>query len=1245
MRKKVSLWLACVMVIQLVIGLLPVSAAGSQGKAGSKSAVKVASVTNAVYSAPQILNTIPAHNASEVSVNTRLDIVFDQPVTKGSGYITIVDQSASSEYQKIDVNTSEVSISGKFVSISNKALVANKRYYVTIDPGAIKNTTDGGDLPFAGLSGTSWSFNTVRLVDTTAPVVTSYYPTNGTNVSSASSLTLTFNEVVYPGSGNIRIFNASNQPVDTISANSLQVTGGGTTVIRINPTSGALNSNTSYYVLIDAGAFTDQAYNPYAGISSSSTWTFRVATDTTKPYVISQSPSDGSSNVAIGATISLTFSEDVQLNTSTISLRPINTNANTITGRTSLSSDRRTVTIIPQSSMGFSTTYAIDIPSDFVRDLAGNPNDARWGTSYWTFTTTIQDNTAPVLQSIKMYNNNAIVLQYNEYLDQNSEPYTSNFTVSINDESRGVSSVSVSGDRVYVYLQSGVAVGQYVKVTYSPGVRPIQDLARNKASSFYNQVVQNTVETTLPKVTSGYISGRTLSLTFSDSINNLSSYAYTQFTVTANGSTKSISSNSTYNSSSITLTLDSSVSNGEVIKVSYSPGSYPLMSYYGTPISSFSDFFIRNYNDNVAPKLESTSVNGNKLVLTYNEAIDSSFVPMKSHYSVLVNDKPIYVTAISINQNIVELTLASSVATNQTVTVSYAPGDPRLRDLNGNYAPAFNLEKVGYGNNTGIPYVKSAVLNGDIITLTMSEKVSTASTLGSSQFSVRANNAAVTVNAVTLNTYNDTITIRLGSTIPSSGQSVIVSYTPGYYPIKDLDGNELKAFTNMAVTGPSGTTGVTGSDLLKSEQGYNPYASTLNILKSDVAQISSDRSRSGQPINRYTLDGAKLKEAFLYVIKQDPSLNKVVTFDVSTTERAAAVAIPVQTLEEIRSQNMNTYLSIRFGEATYTLPLKSMDVGQLTRGLGSSGNNVLILMQIEKQSSGNSAIPIVSQINKGSIQPVSEPYDFHISGIIANSSSQQSQDMNIRMDHMLKLRTVAKEDQSAAIRYDSVAGQISYVPTLFGKDTSATYATFTGPSNDMYRIVSNNAYYADVQTHWAKADITQLASKFVVEGRSSTAFVPNASITRAEFAVFVARALGLSGDKASAARFKDVSSNTMEGAYIGAASKAGIIQGNTDGTFKPNNLITREQMALMVVRAMDHVGKGVVLDTDSSTLLKKFSDRGKINKSAQIAVAKALQSEIIAGMTANTFNPQGNATRAQAVVMLKRMMQSIQYLN
>ncbi|MEH7087222.1 Ig-like domain-containing protein, partial [Neobacillus drentensis] len=136
-----------------------------------------------------------------------------------------------------------------------------------------------------------------------------------------------------------------------------------------------------------------------------SQWSFStVRTDTTKPYVVSQSPSNGSTNVAISTSMLVQFSENVQLNTSTINIRTVNSTSGSITGRVTLNSDRRTVTITPTSNLIANTSYYIEIPSDFVRDLSGNPNDAKTGTGFWSFTTTVLDKTAPVLQSTKMYN-------------------------------------------------------------------------------------------------------------------------------------------------------------------------------------------------------------------------------------------------------------------------------------------------------------------------------------------------------------------------------------------------------------------------------------------------------------------------------------------------------------------------------------------------------------------------------------------------------------------------------------------------------------------------------------------------------------------------------------------------------------------------------------------------------------------------------------------------------------------------
>ncbi|MMZ70455.1 Endo-1,4-beta-xylanase A precursor [compost metagenome] len=72
----------------------------------------------------------------------------------------------------------------------------------------------------------------------------------------------------------------------------------------------------------------------------------------------------------------------------------------------------------------------------------------------------------------------------------------------------------------------------------------------------------------------------------------------------------------------------------------------------------------------------------------------------------------------------------------------------------------------------------------------------------------------------------------------------------------------------------------------------------------------------------------------------------------------------------------------------------------------------------------------------------------------------------------------------------------------------------------------------------------ELTGKLIAEPRSGGLFDPDKSITRAEFAVFIAKGLGLDGDEANARRFSDVTSGTTA-AYIGAAAKAGIITGNT----------------------------------------------------------------------------------------------------
>src|SRR5690606_35053638 len=133
--------------------------------------------------------------------------------------------------------------------------------------------------------------------------------------------------------------------------------------------------------------------------------------------------------------------------------------------------------------------------------------------------------------------------------------------------------------------------------------------------------------------------------------------------------------------------------------------------------------------------------------------------------------------------------------------------------------------------------------------------------------------------------------------------------------------------------------------------------------------------------------------------------------------------------------------------------------------------------------------------------------------------------------------------RTTAVHYDEVAGTISAAPTTFDTENGGTRISFKRPGNSAYAIVHSEHTFSDTVNHWANSTILIMARKFVVEGHSSTKFAPQASISRAEFATYIAKGLGLSANKEAARKFTDVSSNSAMGGYIGAAAASGIVAG------------------------------------------------------------------------------------------------------
>jgi len=219
-------------------------------------------------------------------------------------------------------------------------------------------------------------------------------------------------------------------------------------------------------------------------------------------------------------------------------------------------------------------------------------------------------------------------------------------------------------------------------------------------------------------------------------------------------------------------------------------------------------------------------------------------------------------------------------------------------------------------------------------------------------------------------------------------------------------------------------------------------------------------------------------------------------------------------------------------------------------------------------------------------------------------------------------------------RWDAMSGKV---------DKEKKTITFTTTHFSKYTIMSYvppvaKPTFKDIQGHWAQQDIERMLNLGLVAGVSDTQFAPNRTITRAEFAALLVRAVGIDAAGATTKQFADVTSGKWYYQVVNAAAQAGLVSGYSATVFGPNDLITREQMAAMVTRAMKYKGKEVTLtDAEVNTLLSKFRDQNEISEWAQHAVAEAVKSGIVAGRTADTFASKANATRAEGAVMIYRM--------
>ncbi|ANY70025.1 hypothetical protein BBD42_28620 [Paenibacillus sp. BIHB 4019] len=169
---------------------------------------------------------------------------------------------------------------------------------------------------------------------------------------------------------------------------------------------------------------------------------------------------------------------------------------------------------------------------------------------------------------------------------------------------------------------------------------------------------------------------------------------------------------------------------------------------------------------------------------------------------------------------------------------------------------------------------------------------------------------------------------------------------------------------------------------------------------------------------------------------------------------------------------------------------------------------------------------------------------------------------------------------------------------------------------------------------WAEEAIRALAQHGIIKGTSETTFEPGQGVTRAEFVTLIVRALKLKATVTD--NFDDVSKDAYYYEALGIAKQLGMTLGSGANEFQPNHKISRQDMMVLVSRALKIAG--IETRNGNESDLNGYSDKGNIASYAAEAVAALVSEGIVKGSGSGKINPQGSTTRAEAAVILYRVL-------
>ncbi|WP_019908335.1 invasin domain 3-containing protein [Paenibacillus sp. HW567] len=320
-------------------------------------------------------------------------------------------------------------------------------------------------------------------------------------------------------------------------------------------------------------------------------------------------------------------------------------------------------------------------------------------------------------------------------------------------------------------------------------------------------------------------------------------------------------------------------------------------------------------------------------------------------------------------------------------------------------------------------------------------------------------------------------------------------------------------------------------------------------------------------------------------------------------------------------------ITLKTQHGQYRLPL-----AEITDQASAWTNDMEVQIVIER---GSLEAGLQEAARTNNFQLVADPVHFNVL-VTSNGGKKEISSFKHYVERVIYLPSDAG-GASTAVVWDQRSG-VRPVPTKFITVDGHRAAVIRSLTNSTYAVVSATSQLSDIQTHWAEPEISSMSNRMIVQGTEGGRFAPEAVTTRAELAAMLARALGLAqGDHL--AGFSDVGGLSWYSGAIAAVKAYGIMDGFGDGSFRPNQKVSRQEAVVTVIRALRLADNGALTGSAGAKVdLAVFADSGQIGGWASEALRTAIYAGLVKGY-GNELRPQKPLTRAETAVLLYRMLQ------